>query len=304
MIPIILGVTFLIFTIMYFVPGDPASTILGANATVEELAAKREELGLNQPYFTRLLDYFKSVFLHFDFGTSYLTNRSISAELIGRFPRTIALCAVCIGLAMCIGIPLGVNAAIHHGGAWDNISMILALVGVSMPTFWLALLLVQLFSLHLGWLPSVGYTSIKHYILPCIANCFSSLAMQARQTRSSMLEVIRSDFITTARAKGLPERRVVFRHALPNALIPVLTIAGSNFGKMLGGTVVIETIFSIPGIGGYMISGVQSRDYPVVMGSVIFLAICFSIIMLLVDLLYAAVDPRIRSQYFRKKVKA
>lgn len=303
MIPIILGVTFLIFTIMYFVPGDPAAMILGQNATEEELIAKRIELGLDKGYFPRLFDYLKNFILHFDFGNSYLNGQSIYHELFSRLPRTLAMCAACIGIAMLVGIPLGVNAAVHHGGAWDTISMVIALIGVSMPTFWVALLLILLFSLKLGWLPSVGYTEVKHYILPCIANSFSSLAMQARQTRSSMLEVIRSDFVTTARAKGLSERQVVFGHALPNALIPVLTVAGSNFGKMLGGTVVIETIFSIPGIGSYMINGVTGRDYPVVMGSVIFLAIMFSLIMLLVDLLYAAVDPRIKSQYFRKKVK-
>lgn len=301
MIPIIVGVTFLIFTIMYNVPGDPAAMILGDNATEEELEAKREELGLNDPYLTRLLDYMESVFLHFDFGKSYLTGRSIGADLLSRLPRTMLMCAACIGIAMIIGIPLGVNAAVHHGGPWDTISMVIALAGVSMPTFWVALLLILVFSLHLGWLPSVGYTQPIHYILPCIANSFSSMAMQARQTRSSMLEVIRSDFVTTARAKGLSQRKVIFGHALPNALIPVLTVAGSNFGKMLGGTVVIETIFSIPGIGGYMITGVHGHDYPVVMGSVIFLAIMFSLIMLLVDLLYAMVDPRIRSQYFSKK---
>jgi len=304
MIPIILGVTILIFTIMYNVPGDPAAIILGTDATAEELEAKREELGLNDGYVTRLLNYMEDLFLHFDFGKSYITGRSIGADLLSRLPRTLAMCAACIAIAMLIGIPLGVNAAVHHGGVWDTVSMVIALAGVSMPTFWVALLLVLLFSLHLGILPSHGYTEPIHYILPCIANSFSSMAMQARQTRSSMLEVIRSDFVTTARAKGLSERKVVFGHALPNALIPVLTVAGSNFGKMLGGTVVIETIFSIPGIGGYMIDGVHSRDYPVVTGSVIFLAVMFSVVMLLVDLLYAAVDPRIRSQYFgRKKVK-
>ena len=304
MIPIVVGVTILIFTIMYNVPGDPAAIILGADASAEELEAKREELGLNDGYVTRLLNYMEDLFLHFDFGKSYITGRSIGADLLSRLPRTLAMCAACIGIAMLIGIPLGVNAAVHHGGFWDSASMVIALAGVSMPTFWVALLLVLLFSLHLGWLPSVGYTEPIHYVLPCIANSFSSMAMQARQTRSSMLEVIRSDFVTTARAKGLSERKVIFGHALPNALIPVLTVAGSNFGKMLGGTVVIETIFSIPGIGGYMIDGVHSRDYPVVTGSVIFLAAMFSVIMLLIDLLYAVVDPRIRSQYFSgKKVK-
>ncbi|MGI6072286.1 MAG: ABC transporter permease [Lachnospiraceae bacterium] len=304
MIPIIIGVTILIFTIMYFVPGDPTSTILGQNATAEEMAAKRIELGLDQPYLIRLWDYCKRLFFHFDFGTSYITGRSIGMELLSRLPRTMGMCAACIIIAMCVGIPLGVNAAIHHGGFWDNFSMILALIGVSMPVFWVAMLLVLLFSLKLGWLPSVGYTSIQHYILPCIANSLSSLAIQARQTRSGMLEVIRSDYITTARAKGLPERKVIFRHALPNALIPVLTIACTNFGKMLGATVVIETIFTIPGIGGFMINGVTGRDYPVVMGSVIFLAILFSLIMLLVDLLYAVIDPRIKAQYAKRAVKS
>jgi len=303
MIPIILGVTILIFSIMYFVPGDPAATILGPSATEIELEAKREELGLNDSYIVRLVNYIKDVFLRFDFGKSYLTNRSISSELISRFPRTILMCLVCIMIAMLLGVPLGVNAAVHQNGPWDNISMVVALLGVSMPTFWVALLLVLVFALRLNWLPNVGYTSIRHYILPCIANSFSSLAMQARQTRSSMLEVIRSDYITTARAKGLSERKVIFVHTLPNAIIPVLTIAGTNFGKMLGGTVVVETIFSIPGIGSYMITGVNGRDYPVVQGSVVFLAIAFGLIMLLVDLLYAAVDPRIKSQYVGKKVK-
>ncbi len=303
MIPIIIGVTILIFTIMYFVPGDPASQILGQNATQEEIAAKRAELGLDQPYLVRLFDYCKRLYTRFDFGTSYMTGRNIGNELLSRLPRTAAMCAVCIAIAMIFGIILGVNAAVHQGGFWDNFSMIIALLGVSIPVFWGAMLLVLFFSLHLKLLPAVGYTSVKHYIMPCIANCFSSLAMQARQTRSSMLEVIRSDFLTTARSKGLPESQVIFGHALPNALIPVLTIAGSNFGKMLGSTVVIETIFSIPGIGGYMIQGVYDRDYPVVMGSVIFLAVLFSLIMLLVDLLYAAVDPRIKAQYFKKGVK-
>lgn len=301
MIPVVLGVTILIFTILYFVPGDPAQTILGSDATPEELQAKREELGLDDPYFVRLGRYLKDVYINFDFGRSYISNQSITQELMARFPRTLALCLASMIVAMLIGIPLGVNAAVHQGSAWDTISMVIALLGVSMPTFWVAQLLVMLFALKLGWLPPVGYQNFSNYVLPCIANAFNGLAMQARQMRSGMLEVIHSDYITTARAKGLSERKVIFRHALPNALIPVVTVAGTTFGKMLGSTVVIESVFSIPGIGGYMINGVNARDYTVVQACVIFLAIFFSIIMLLVDLMYSAIDPRIKAQYTRKR---
>jgi peptide/nickel transport system permease protein len=301
MIPVILGVTVLIFTILYFVPGDPASTILGSDATAEQLEAKREELGLNDSYIVRLGRYLKSVFLEFDFGKSYISKQSISGELAVRFPRTLALCMASMVVAMIVGIPLGINAAIHKGSVWDNASMLLALAGVSMPTFWVAQLLILLFALQLGWLPAFGFDNFSHYILPCVANAFNGLAMQARQTRSGMLEVIHSDYITTARAKGLSNGKVIFGHALPNALIPVVTVAGTTFGKMLGSTVVIETVFSIPGIGSYMINGVNSRDYLVVQACVIFLAILFSLIMLLVDLLYAMIDPRIKAQYARKR---
>jgi peptide/nickel transport system permease protein len=301
MIPVILGVAILIFTIMYFVPGDPVTTILGSNATVGEIEAKKAELGLNQPYHIQLIQYLKNVFFKFDFGKSYISNTSISDEIASRFPRTLIICIACIIVAMIVGIPLGVNAAVHQGGAWDTVSMVLALLGVSMPAFWVALMLIILFSLKLNWLPSFGYTEVQHYILPVISNSFAGLAMQARQARSSMLEVIRSDYITTARAKGLSKPTVIFGHALPNALIPVITVAGTTFGKMLGGTIIIESVFSIPGIGGYMISGINGRDYPVVQGCVIFLAIMFSIIMLLVDLLYAAIDPRIKAQYAGRK---
>jgi len=301
MIPVVLGVTVLIFTLLYFVPGDPAYTILGPTATEDQLEEKRIELGLNDPYVTRLIRYAKDVYIRFDFGMSYVNNTSISAEIMSRFPRTVVLCLGSMIIAMLIGTPLGVNAAVHQGGVWDTASMVLALAGVSMPPFWVGLILILFFALRHNWLPSIGYATILHYILPCISNSFQGLALMARQTRSSMLEVIHSDYITTARAKGLSKRRVIFGHALPNALIPVITIAGTTLGNMLGGTVVIESVFSIPGIGGYMISGINARDYPVVMACVIFLAIMFSLIMLLVDLLYAAIDPRIKAQYAQKR---
>jgi ABC-type dipeptide/oligopeptide/nickel transport system permease component len=297
MVPVVIGVTLLIFTLMYFVPGDPAAIILGSNATQADLIQKRTELGLDDPYIVRLGRYLSSVFIHFDFGKSYISNTSITTDLLGRLPRTMLLATFCIILSVSVGIVLGVNAAVHQNGVGDKICMFLALFGVSMPSFWMGLMLVLLFSLKLGLLPASGIGGIKYYILPAIANSFGGIATQARQTRSSMLEIIRSDYISTARGKGLSERAVIYRHALPNALIPVITLAGSSFGLMLGGTLVIETVFSIPGIGSYMIGAVNNRDYPVVQGSVIFLAITFSLVMLVVDLLYAFVNPRIRAQY-------
>ena len=306
MIPVVLGVTIFLFTLLYFVPGDPAAVILGANATEVELEAKRDELGLNATYVERLTRYTIDVFLRFDFGKSYITNTSITADMMRRLPRTMLLAVACILLSIVVGVPLGINAAVHQNGFADRACMFLALLGVSMPAFWVGLMLVLLFSLRLNWLPPSGIGGLQYYILPAIANSFAGIATQARQTRSSMLEVIRSDYITTARSKGLVERKVIYKHALPNALIPVITVAGSSFGRMLGGTLVIETVFSIPGIGSYMIGAVNNRDYPVVMGSVIFLAISFSMVMLLVDLIYAYVDPRIKAQYMsgtKRKVK-
>ncbi len=303
MIPVILGVIILIFTIMYFVPGDPATLLLGAVATKEEVAAKRLEMGLDDPYFVQLFRYLKSAILHFDFGTSYISKRPVVTELIKRFPRTFTISFICMILSLLIGIPLGINAALHQGKAGDTASMVVALMGVSVPAFWLALMAVILFALKLRWFPPYGSGGIKYYILPCLATCVGGVAQQARQTRSSMLEVMRSDFVTMARAKGVSRRSVVWKHMLPNALIPMITVAGSLFGKMLGGLVVTETVFSISGLGSYMINGVNNRDYPAVIGSVVWLAVSFSVVMLLVDLLYAFIDPRIKARYAGKGAK-
>lgn len=301
MIPIVLGVTILIFTIMYFTPSDPAVIILGANASQEQLEAKREELKLNDGYFSRLGDYLNDVFIKFDFGKSYINNRSVSETIKERFPRTFIIAFFSIILAITFGIPLGIGAAVNQYSWKDSFCMFAALVGVSMPAFWIGLMLVLLFSLKLGWLPASGVGTFAHYIMPCFACSLGGMASTARQTRSSMLEVIRSDYIVTARAKGQTERKVIYRHALLNALIPVITVAGTSFGLMLGGALVIETVFTVPGLGTYMVSGINNRDYPVIQGSVIFLSIVFSIVMLLVDLVYAFVDPRIKSQYERGK---
>ncbi len=302
MIPILLAVAILIFTLMYFVPGDPASIMLGgAQATQLEIEKAREALGLNQPYIVRLGTYLEKVVFHFDFGQSYTYGTSVGLELIKRFPNTLYIALSSIILSVVIGVPLGVRAAVKANTAEDRISMFISLIGNSMPGFWLALILVLVFSLSLGWLPSSGARSFKYFILPALANSIGGIAGIARQTRSSMLEVIRSDYVTTARSKGLSERNVIYGHALPNALIPIITLCGSRFGHMLGGTMIIETIFSIPGIGSYLIDSINSRDYNAVQGSIIYIALAFSLMMLLTDIIYAFVDPRIKAQYVKKK---
>jgi len=212
-------------------------------------------------------------------------------------PYTIAIAVICMILQIVIGTPLGITAAVHQNGFGDRFCMLIALLGVSVPGFWLAMMLVVLFAVNLGWLPPYGVGGIQYFILPCIANAFAGIASQARQTRSSMLEVIRSDYVVTARAKGLSEHDILYKHALPNALIPIITVVGNGMGMMLGGTVIIESVFSIPGIGSYTTEAINSRDYPVVMGGVLFLGALFSLIMLLVDIVYAYVDPRIKAQY-------
>ncbi len=256
---------------------------------------------MNDPYLVRLGRFVGDIVLHFDFGDSWVYNQPVTTELLHRFPRTITIAAICIGLQILLGIPLGIIAAVNQNGWGDRISMFIALFGISMPNFWIALMLILFFSVKLGWLPPYGLGGIEYYILPCIANAFPGIATQARQTRSSMLEVIRSDYITTARAKGMSELRILLRHALPNALLPVITIIANGMGMLLAGTVVIESIFSIPGVGMYLVGGINTRDYAIVQSSVIFLAFAFTAIMLLMDLAYAFIDPRIKAQFAGKK---
>ncbi len=303
MIPIVLGVAIITFTLLYFTPGDPAYIILGSNATEVELENLRETLGVNQPYLVRLVKYLGDVFLRFDLGTSYSTKTSVTGELIYRLPNTLLLTIASLAISVLIGLPLGVTAAVNQNRLGDRVSMLLALLGVSMPSFWLAMLLVILFAVKLHWLPAMGVGGLKYWILPALSGSTGGIASIARQTRSSMLEVIRSDYVTTARAKGVKERNVIYGHALPNALIPIITLVGTQFGMMLGGTLILENIFGIPGVGSYLTTAVSSRDYPVVQGGVVFLAICFSFCMLMVDMIYALVDPRIKAQYEGKKGK-
>lgn len=297
LIPVILGVTFLIFAIMTFTPGDPAAIILGAEAKPDDIAALRSKLGLDQPFVIRFLDYIKGIVTRLDFGTSYINGRDVKFEIMQRFGYTLRIAALSMCFSLGFGVPLGVVAAMNRNTWKDNASTTVALFGMSMPTFWFGLMLSIIFALKLRWLPPSGVGGFTSYIMPCLAVSMSGIAGMARQTRSSMLEVIRADYITTARAKGQTERTITYRHILRNALIPVVTQAGQIFGLLMCGTLVSETVFSIPGLGTYMVTAIKSRDYPAIQGSVIIVAIAFSLVMLLVDILYAVVDPRIRAQF-------
>lgn len=302
LIPVIIGVTFIVFFIMNLAPGDPAAIILGDQATAEALAMKREELGLNDPLLIRYFNYMKNL-LRGDMGTSYKNNIPVWNQVIDRLPNTAILAVAGIFIALLFGIPIGILSAKKQYSLLDNISMVAALIGVSMPNFWSGLLLVMLFSLTLGWLPSQGMGSggvipvLRSIILPSLTLGINSMAMVARMTRSSMLEVIRQDYISTAQAKGLDDHVITTQHMLRNALIPIITAVGLQFGHLLGGAMLAETVFSWPGLGRLMVDSIKSRDIPMVLGCVVFMATMFSIVNLIVDIIYAFVDPRIKSMY-------
>lgn len=297
LIPVMLGVSFIVFTMMYFTPGDPAKIMLGETAPQEAVDQLREELGLNDHFFVQYGRYIKNAVVHQDLGRSYTTNRLVFDEIASRFPNTLKLAGLGVLVAVIIGIPVGIISATRQYSLFDNASMVFALVGVSMPNFWQGLLLILLFSVQWSLLPSSGFDTWKQMILPAITLGTSSAAIITRMTRSSMLEVIRQDYIRTARAKGQKESVVINRHALKNALIPVITVIGLQFGYLLGGAVLTESIFGITGVGRLMVDSIKSRDYLMVQGGVLFIAVVFSIVNLGVDILYAFLDPRIKSQY-------
>jgi len=297
MIPVILGVTLLVFLIMDLAPGDPVLLILGDNATEEARIAKTAELGLDQPLLVRYAKYVLN-FFQGDMGVSYITNRSVSKEVMSRFPNTLRLSLVAALASIAMAIPLGIIAAVKQNSIFDNISMILSMIGNSMPAFWLGLMLILIFALNLGWLPVQGANAgWKSYVLPSAAIGFMNMAAIARTTRSSMLETIRQDYIRTAKAKGISKYKVIMHHAFTNALIPTITVAGVQLGNLLGGAVITETVFAWPGIGRLMVQSVSSRDVPMILGCVVTLSICYSLVNLIVDLLYGFVDPRVRSMY-------
>ena len=296
MLPVILGVMFIIFTLTYITPGDPARTLLGPQAGEDAVMELRTELGLDDPFLAQFVRYVGNV-ARLDFGTSFDTGRPVFMEISSRFPTTMQLTFMSIIIAILIGVPLGIISATKQHSIFDGIANGIGLFGISVPNFWLSMMLIMLFGLHLGILPTSGFDGPRYWILPSFSIGISSAAIIMRMTRSSMLEVIRQDYIRTARAKGQKESAIIFRHALKNALIPVITVVGLEIGILLGGAILTETIFSIAGLGRYMVDAINSRDFPVIQGGVLLIALAFSFINLLVDILYAFVDPRIRAQY-------
>lgn len=296
LVPVVIGVTFIVFLIMNMAPGDPVKTILGEQATPEAIEELREELGLNDNILVQYKNYFLGL-LRGDMGTSYKTKVGVAEEIRSRIPTTAKLAFIAIFIAISFSIPLGIFAAVKQNTWIDSLTMFIALIGVSIPVFWLGLMLLLFFSLRLGWFPVSGAETWKSFVLPGVALGFLSMAAIARVTRSSMLEVIRQDYIRTARSKGVPYNTVIRKHALRNALIPTITVAGLQIGSLLGGSVLTETVFGLPGIGRLMIQSIQGRDIPTVLGCIIVFTVAFSIVNLIVDIIYAFVDPRIRSQY-------
>ena len=293
LIPILLGVSFIIFTIMNMIPGDVASLVLGDNAPLSAREELTRELGLDKPFWLRYVDYVLNA-LQGNFGLSYRTRTPVFTEIFSRFPTTMKLAAGAMLLSVAIGVPL---SAVKQYSALDVINSVTAMFFSSIPAFWLGLLSILLFALKLGWLPSNGADSFKSFILPIVTLALPGAAEILRLTRSTMLEVIRQDYIRTAKAKGATSMVVIWKHALKNALLPVITVAGMHFGALLGGSVITESVFAMPGVGTLAIDAIRSKDTPQVMAAVLMLAALFCIIMLIVDLLYAFIDPRIRSRY-------
>lgn len=323
LVPVLLGISLLVFAFLHLIPGDPAVTLLGDRATPDQIEVLRERMGLNEPLPLQYLSFLASL-LRFDLGTSIFTGVPIWDEIRLRWPATFELSVAAMLIALLLGIPAGVVAAIRKNSLVDNLTMSGSLIGVSMPVYWLGLLLVYLFAVNLQWLPPSGRIGVdagfsfepitgffifdaliqgdfsalrnivSHLVLPAVTLSTIPLAILARITRSAMLEVLSKDYIRTARAKGVLEFGVIGKHALKNAMLPVVTIIGLEFGTLLGGAILTETIFSWPGIGKWIYEGILLRDYPVVQGGVVFVAFMFVLINLIVDISYAFLDPRIQ----------
>ena len=296
LIPVLIGVSLIVFTLMQLSPGDPAMIILGEQAAPEDIAILRESMGLNDPLIVQFFRFLLGMFT-LDFGTSYKDGMPVLTKLLEALPYTAELTFCAVLLALIIGIPAGIISATRQYSIFDRIASVLALIGFSTPNFWLSIMLILVFSVNLKWLPVSGTGSILHLVLPSIALGVQSAAVFTRMTRSSMLEVLNMDYIRTARAKGLSERVVILKHALKNALIPVITVVGLQIGLLFGGAILTETVFAWPGVGRLMIDSIRAKDTPVVQGGVIFTASIFVFINLLVDILYAYVDPRVKAQY-------
>lgn len=300
-IPVLLLVSLITFVLLSLVPGDPASAFLDASATAEALERVRRELGLDRPFLVRMGEWYLRV-LQGDLGTSLLLNRSVTSAILERLPVTLSLTAMAFLVSVLVGMAAGVLASVRHGKAADQGLMTLALLGLSIPEFWLGLVLIWLVAVMVPIFPAGDYVAFatnpwqwaRHLALPTFTLACVQMGFVARMTRSSMLEVLGQDFVRTARAKGLPEPYVVLRHGLANAMVPIVTVMGIMVGALLGGAVVTEQVFSIPGLGRLIIGAVLSRDFPVIQGGLLFLALIYLVVNLVVDLLYAVVDPRVR----------
>ena len=296
LVPVLLGVTVLVFVMLWLAPGDPVLALLGETAQGlgrEQLQALREAYGLDRNPVVQYFDYLGGV-LQCDLGTSVRSSQPVLSELLSRFPATLQLAGAAMAIAILVGVTLGVLAAVYQRTVVDYLAVVVALLGVSVPVFWSGLLLMTLFALQLGWLPASGYGTWRHLVLPAAAVGISSSAFIARITRASMIETLRADYVRTARAKGVPDHGVTLRHALRNALLPVVTVVGLEFGGLLGGAVLTETVFAWPGVGRLLVDAITSRDLPLVQGAVLFIAVVFILVNLLVDLSYALLNPRVR----------
>lgn len=301
LILIAIGVAVVVLTIMELTPGDPAAMMLPDTATEAEIEAFRVANGLDKPFLVRTAEYIWGVFTRLDFGKSWLTSRPVIDTLLERIPITLLIAVLAIGFASVIGILLGVLSAVKQYSSLDYVARVSAMVFAAIPVFWLALLLMTLFSLKLGWLPASGTKSWKSFILPMLSLGIPYSARILRSTRTYMLEAVRQDYIRTARAKGVPNRVAIWKHAFKNACLPIINTVGVYVGGLLGGAVVTETVFACNGLGSFIVNSVKRKDIPAVTGGSIFLAVIFSIILLLVDIIYAYVDPRIKARYTRKK---
>ncbi|MGH7315153.1 MAG: ABC transporter permease [Candidatus Rokuibacteriota bacterium] len=300
-IPVMAVVVTIVFLLIHLIPGDPVSVMLGPDATPSQIEATRRSLGLDRPVHQQLLGFYGRV-LRGDLGHSYYLDRPVVTALVERAEPTLMLMACALLVAVVIGVPSGIVAAAHRGSIWDRALMVGSLLGVCIPGFWLSLNFIYLFAVRLGWLPAAGYASLftdpvaalRYMVLPAVSLGFNQSALIARISRSCMLEALQQDYVRTARAKGLPNRAVTYVHAFRNALVPVVTVIGVTTAVLIGGAVVTEIVFNIPGLGRLIISAILRRDYPVVQGVVLVTAATYVLINLIVDVLYAFIDPRIR----------
>lgn len=296
--PTLLAITFLVFGVMNLTPGDPAQAILGDKATDEAIVKLNHELGYDKPFIIRYLNYAADI-MRGDMGNSYRNGSPVLEEIISRLPTTAALAFVSIIISVMIGVPLGILAAVKQYSIFDIVGTASAMIMASVPGFWFGLMAILVFSLKLGLLPSNGSDTWVHYILPAVTLSISTTASLLRLTRTTMLETVRQDYVRTARSKGQSESKVIFKHALKNALLPVVTVAGMQFGFLFGGAIIVEAVFSINGVGTLLVNAIRMKDIPLATGCTLVLAFLFMLIMLVVDILYAFIDPRIRTRYQR-----